>query len=483
MNSRRAFLRGSLFAATTAWAQPKPPNVLFIVVDDLRCRIGCFGDPIAKTPNIDGLAARGIRFDRAYCQFPLCNPTRSSVLSGRYPTSTRVFDNNTLLVLEGDQLAMPDYFARNGYATDGFGKVHHAFNRGMRKGEPKPTTPAAAANWFTPDERARQESESPAYWDTAHSPYRNMRVENPKQYDSANKIGPLPDNDRGLDAQIADQAVDSLGKLASGGKPFFLAVGFHKPHVPLNAPKQYFDMYDPARMPLPADFDSEPRAIEGVPPLEFRQNIDLYAARSFSSREAREAIRAYYACISYTDAQIGRVLAQLKESGMDDNTIVVMWGDHGWHLSEKGMWAKGTLFEVSARGPMIIVDPRKRTAGQASKRVVQYLDMYPTLADLCGLPRAPWLEGVSLKPLLENPKAEWDRPAYTVAVRNWSIGKSVRTERWRYTEWDEGKRGSALFDHDADPDEMANLAADPAHAGTVAAMRRLLREGPIARRA
>ena len=163
---------------------------------------------------------------------------------------------------------------------------------------------------------------------------------------------------------------------------------------------------------------------------------------------------------------------------MDGNTIIVLWGDHGWHLSEKGMWAKGTLFEVSARGPMIMADPRKRTAGQASPRVVQYLDMYPTLVDLCGLPRAPWTQGVSLAPLLENPKAAWERPAYTVQVRNWWIGRSVRTERWRYTEWDEGRRGSALFDHDADPDEMANLASDPAHADTVRSMRRLLRAIP-----
>lgn len=476
MISRRAFLSQTVGAA--ALAQSARPNVLFVVVDDLRCWLGCYGDPIAKTPHIDRLAGRGVRFDHAYCQFPLCNPTRSSVLSGRYPTSTGVLDNNTYLVLEGEQATLPEYFGRQGYATAQFGKVFHAANRGMRQGEAKASTPAG---WFTPAERARQKVESPAYWDQVHSPYRNLRLENPGQYAWANEFGPLPDNDRGQDAQIADQAVAALEKLAGGGKPFFLATGFHKPHVPLKAPKQYFDLYDPAKMPLPADFDNEPRQLAGYPTPEFRQNIDLFAARSFSVLEAREAIRAYYASLSYMDAQVGRLLNQLKASGVEDNTVVVLWGDHGWHLSEKGMWAKGTLFEVSARGPLIIADPRRRTAGQTSPRIVQYLDMYPTLVDVCGLPAAPWLEGASLKPLLDDPRAAWDRPAFTVQSRNWWLGRSVRTERWRYTEWDQGRRGAALFDHERDRHEMTNLVGEGAHRGTVEALRRLLREGPVAR--
>jgi len=191
--------------------------------------------------------------------------------------------------------------------------------------------------------------------------------------------------------------------------------------------------------------------------------------------EAREAMRAYYACMAYMDAQVGRVLDALTAAGLDRNTIVVLWGDHGWHLSEKGMWAKGTLFEVSARGPLFIADPRMRTAGRTTRRTVEYVDMYPTLTDLCGLPKPAWTEGASLRPLLENPDAAWDHPARTFAVRNWAIGRSVRTERWRYTEWDEGRGGRALFDHDNDPHEMRNLAEDEAHKPTVEAMRKLLR--------
>lgn len=455
------------------------PNVLFIAVDDLDCRIHSYGDPVAKTPNLDRLAAQGVRFDRAYCQYPLCNPTRSSVLSGRYPTNTGVLDNNTLLVLDEGQQTMPRYFERNGYATAMHGKIFHAFNHGMYRGDAKPTT-AAAAQWFTPEERARQKAETPAYWERTHSPYRNMRVPNPSQYGWANEYGPLPESDPGPDAKTADQALASLKKMTAGTAPFFLAVGFVKPHVPLKAPQAYFDMYDPEQMPLPPDFDTEPRQLTGFPTDEFRQNIDLFAGRSFTAHEAREAMRAYYACISYMDAQLGRVLDELKRTGADKNTIIVLWGDHGWHLSEKGMWAKGTLFEVSARGPLMIADPRKRTGGQVSPRVVQYLDMYPTLVDLCGLPRAPWLQGVSLSPLLDNPKAAWDRPAYTVQTRNWGLGRSVRNERYRFTEWDEGRGGTALFDHDVDPHEMKNLAADPKHKSTVDQMRALLRQGPVA---
>jgi uncharacterized sulfatase len=178
------------------------------------------------------------------------------------------------------------------------------------------------------------------------------------------------------------------------------------------------------------------------------------------------------------DAQLGRLLDKLDETGLSRNTIVVLWGDHGWHLGEKGMWAKGTLFEVSARGPVIIADPRRRTAGRASRRVVQYLDLYPTLLELCGLPAAKWTEGASLSPLLSDPDAAWNRAAYTFQVRDWYLGRSVRNERWRYTEWDDGRRGAALFDHDHDPSEMRNLAQSTAHASVVEQMRTLLGKGP-----
>ncbi len=460
-------------------AEPRRPNVLFVVVDDLDCRIKCFGDPVAITPNLDRLAKRGVRFDRAYCQYPLCNPTRSSVLSGRYPTTTGVLDNNTYLMLDPAQQTMPDYFAAHGYHVTQLGKIFHLQNHGMKRGTTKPEKPVG---WFTPEERASQKASEPDYWTKNQSPYRNMKVQDPKRFAWANVYEPLPAGDRGDDAAVADKAIQTLESSRREDKPFFLAVGFVKPHVPLTAPKEFFDLYKEESMQLPPDFDTEPRHLEGMPGDEFRQNIDLFAARPFTAMEARQAMRAYYACVSYMDAQLGRVLDKLDQTGQSKNTIVVLWGDHGWHLSEKGMWAKATLFEVSARGPVIVADPRQPTAGQACGRVVEYIDMYPTLLELCGLPRAPWLEGKSFKPLLENPKAVWNKPAYTVAVRDWYIGRSVRNERWRYTEWDEGRRGAALFDHSQDPHEMRNLAQDPKQAAVVRELAALLRTGPVSRR-
>ena len=488
MHMKRLFLFGVtlLLAPQTylAGQQPARPNVLFVIVDDLDCRIGCYGDPIAKTPGMDRLASMGVRFDRAYCQFPLCNPTRASVLSGRYPTTSGVLDNDTWLVLEDGQQTLPRFFESNGYAVAEFGKVFHGPNRGFAKDEPVPQTGPSQRTGETPpkgtpEDRARQQAAEPDYWLKHHSPYRTPLLLDPARYAWANVFGPLDEGDRGRDAEVADQAVDSLRKFAAGDKPFFLAAGFYKPHVPLVAPKEFFDLYDVAEMRLPPDFDTEPRLLEGVPPDEFRQNIDLFAARSFSTLEARQAMRAYYACISYADAQIGRLLDTLRQLNLTSNTVVVLWGDHGWHLSEKGLWAKGTLFEVSARGPLIIADPRMTSAGETSPRVVQYLDMYPTLAELCGLPAPGWLEGESLVPLLRAPRSGWDKPAYTVQTRGWFVGRSVRTERWRYTEWDEGRRGAALYDHESDPHEMRNLAADPAREETVRRLRELLHTGPI----
>ena len=468
--NRRQFL-ATTAALPLAAQNSNRPNVLFVISDDLDCRIGCYGDPVARTPNLDALAARGVRFHRAYCQYPLCNPTRSSVLSGRYPVSTGVLDNNTWLALEAGQATLPRYFESQGYATAEFGKVWHGPNRGFTPSDPPPKNPA----WSTPAERRRQQQDDPAYWETNATPYRNMRPPNPQQFGWANVYGPLPEGDPGVDAPIADKAVAEMRRLAAAGKPFFLSVGFNRPHVPLTAPKKYFDMFSVEEMRLPPDFDTEPRQLAGYPRDEFRANIDLFAARSFTSLEAREAMRAYYACTAYMDEQVGRLLAELRALNLDSNTIIVFFGDHGWHLSEKGMWAKGTLFETSARGPLMIADPRL-TGGATCERTVQYLDMAPTLVDLCGLPRATWHEGTSLSPLLRNPRASWDRPAYTFQTRGWFLGRSVRTERWRYTEWDEGRRGSALFDHQSDPHEMRNLAGEAAHAGTVNEMKKLLRQ-------
>ncbi len=260
-----------------------------------------------------------------------------------------------------------------------------------------------------------------------------------------------------------------------------MGVGFYKPHVPLIAPQRFFDLYPVANMPLPSDFAPMPTADNSVPRYALRYNLDLFFEQPVTPEHAREAIAAYYACISFMDEKLGEVLNALDELQLRDNTVIVLWGDHGWHLGEKGMWAKGTLFDVSARAPLMIVDPRRTTAGKSCPRTVEFVDIYPTLTQLCGLPRPPGLEGTSLVPLLDDPAAAWDRPAYTIVAREDWLARSVRTERWCYTEWDEGRRGAELYDLRNDPREQHNLVNDPKQAATAAELSQLLHSGPVAK--
>ncbi len=386
-------------------------NVLFFAVDDLNNRVGTYGKPV-KSPNIDGLAASGVRFDRAYCQYPLCNPSRSSLLTGVRPPRTRVMGNTTWFrETMPDAVTLPQHFRENGFYTAVTGKVFHD---GLNddKGE-----------------------------------------ENLQDY------------------RIASAAIEYLEKRPSD-QPFFIGCGFHKPHVPFVAPKKYFDWYDPAAMQLPPDFAGMPT---GTGPA-YRANFDLFVNREATPALAREAIRAYYACASFTDAQVGRVLAALERLGLRDNTAIVLIADHGWHLGEKGMWAKLTLFEPSTRIPLIVSVP-KMARGKGCARTVESLDVYPTLGDVCGLPHRVALEGKSLRPLLENPAARWDKPAYSFLRRGEVSGASVRNERFRYTEWDEGRAGSELYDYDKDPTESRNLAGDGGHAEVAKKMKALLRAG------
>jgi arylsulfatase A-like enzyme len=463
------------------------PNVLFIIVDDLNCRIGCYGDPVAKTPNLDRLAARGVRFDRAYCNFPVCNPSRSSVLSGLYPTTTGVLENKTWLVPPAGHPTLPQHFQKQGYARAEFGKVWHEPGNNGEIDPAHPPEPKSKLPWFTPAQRAEQQRTQPDFWSVPAN-YDHYRTDPPppEQVESlrkgANSFGPVARGAGTPDMKIADDAIAQLQTWRGSPQPFFLAVGFNKPHVPLKAPQEYFDLYHAEELPLPPDFANEPTLPTSADPRNTRRNLDLYADRTFTAAEARAALHAYYACVSCMDAQLGRLLDALDASGQADNTLIVLWGDHGWHLSEKGFFAKGTLFETAARAPLIVVDPRrKQTAGRTCRRIVQFVDIYPTLADLAGLALPPALGGVSLRPLLDDPEAAWDKPAFTVQSRGWSLGRRIRTERWAYSEWDGDPAGAMLFDHDADPHELRNLAHDPGHAETVAALRKQLSQAVISK--
>ena len=461
-------------ANTSSVALPPEPkyNVLFIIADDLRPTLGCYGNAIVKTPNIDRLAARGTQFNRAYAQFPLCNPSRTSMLNGRYPTQTGVMDNNTYFrTKHPDFVTMPQYFQQHGYVTLRTGKIFHggiddqvSWTEGGEPVDPnivnRPPSPVATG------QGAREVGDEEA------APQANR----PARQSASDRIVVLEgDGESHGDYKIASRAIDYLSRYKD--KPFFLAVGFNKPHSPPTAPKKLFDLYDVNKIPLPVDFNTHPQAPSGFPDISIpHRNADLFIGRDAAPDQAREMIRAYYASTSFMDAQVGRVLDELDRLKLREKTIVVFWGDHGYHLGEKGKWSKAySLWDVGLRVPLIIAVPGRNP--QVSERVVQLLDLYRTLADLCSLPLPKETEGRSLAPLLRNPGSSWNYPSFAVVQFQGKFGASVSTERWHYVEWDEGRAGSMLLDTFNDPRELKNLTSDPSNAPTVQSMKDLLKHG------
>jgi arylsulfatase A-like enzyme len=448
------------FGSRPSAATQKPKlNVILIASDDLRATLGSYGNTIVKTPNIDKLAARGIRFDRAYTQYPLCNPSRSSLLTGKYPTQTEVMDNEYYFrALHPELVSLPQHFKANGYASLRAGKIFHG---GID--DTDAWTEGGEVRNFTGAKRPPSNADSAER--TSHS----------------DRIVVLDGNGEGSgDYQMATQAIEFLEKYKD--KPFFLAIGTAKPHSPPSAPKKFFDLYDADKIPLPVDFSSRPQAPSGFPEISIaRRNTDLFINREASPADAREMIRAYYASVSFMDEQVGRVLDAVDRLKLRDNTVIIFWGDHGYHLGEKGKWSKAySLFEVAIRVPLIVAGPG--IGKGVSPRTVELLDLFPTLVDLCGLPQ-PYespsrLEGHSLAALLRNPRARWDYPSFSVVLYQGKLGKSVRTERWHYVSWDDGRSGEMLLDSSTDPNELKNLAADPAYVRTVTEMKKLLTQIP-----
>jgi iduronate 2-sulfatase len=448
---------------TSAEAAPPPQkqkyNVLFIASDDLRPTLGCYGNNIVQTPNVDKLAAGGIRFDKAYCQYPLCNPSRSSLLTGKFPTQTGILDNEYYVrALRPELISLPQHFKANGYATLRSGKIFHG---GMDDSEA--WTEGFEAPTFTGAKRPPANSEGP------------------ERTSQSDRIIMLEgDGESNGDYKATTRAIEYLEKYKD--KQFFLAFGLAKPHSPPQAPKKLFDLYDAARIPLPVDFATKPAPPAGFPEISIaRRNTDLFIGREASPEAAREMIRAYYASVSFMDAQVGRVLEALDRLKLRENTIIVFFGDHGYHLGEKGKWSKAySLFDINLRVPMIIAVPNGKPG--VSQRTVGLIDLFPTLVDLCGLPqpyKAPArLDGHSLSSLIKNPKAKWDHPALSVVTYQGKLGKSVSTERWHYAQWEDGKSGEMLLDTVKDPLELKNLASDPAYAKTLTEMRKLLQRIP-----
>ncbi len=409
----------ALVAGGTAWAAPAKLNVLFIAVDDMNNDLGCFGHPLVKSPSIDRLAARGVRFDRAYCQFPLCSPSRSSLLTGLRPDSTRVFDLQYHFRQDlPDVLTLPQMFIRNGYYVARVGKMYHYGN------------PGDIGTHGLDDRASWLERFNPAGRDkTALEPdimnFTPKRGLGSAMAFLADKTGT---DEQHTDGKVADQTIRLLEEHKD--KPFFIGAGFYKPHCPWVTPKKYFDLYpmDPIALPK-----ITPQTPNDHPALALASTRP-WPYFGITPEQARECKRAYYAAISFVDAQIGRLLDAVDRLGLRDNTILVFWSDNGYHLGEHGLWFKQSCFEESARVPLIISVPGQKTAGQTCLRPVELVDLYPTLAELAGLTPPQHLEGFSLRSLLDNPQAPWDHPAYTQVQRGADPGHSVRTERWRYTE-------------------------------------------------
>ncbi|HQZ95651.1 MAG TPA: sulfatase [Pyrinomonadaceae bacterium] len=449
-------------------------NVLFIASDDLRPELGAYGVKDIKTPNVDKLAARGTRFDRAYAQYPVCNPSRSSLLTGKYPTQTKVMNNNDYFrKIDPTTVTLPQYFKNNGYATLRTGKIFHG---GID--DPDSWTEGGEA----PD---------PNITERGNPNYKPKPIVNPdpdeveaaqtqgagiKESNSDRIIVLDGEGEKHGDYKSATRAIDYIERYKD--KPFFLAVGFVKPHSPPTAPKRFFDMYDVNKIPLPVDFGTTPHALPGAPEISISpRNADLFIGRESTPELSREMKRAYWASTSFMDAQVGRVMDALEKNGLKDNTIIVFWGDHGYHLGEKGKWSKAySLYELGLRVPLIIAMPNAK--GNSTSRVVELLDLYPTLAELCGLPKPKNISGESIAKLLKTPTASFDRPAYSVTVFGKSFGRSVRTANWHYVEWDEGKSGRMLYATEEDPHELKNLSEDPKYAKTVSEMKALLAKMP-----
>jgi choline-sulfatase len=460
------------------------PNVLFIAVDDMRPDLGCYGNTVVKTPNIDRLAARGLVFTHAYCQQAVCSPSRSSLLTGRRPDATRVWDLQThFRAALPDVVTLPQYFKANGYYCAALNKIyHHGFEDGRSWSEPHWYPNGQTIDTDPVDWKKRIiKKVGPGVKEYAklsssdiEQPPGTKAPRGPAFEASAKSDDELPD---GFTAQ---EAVKRLHDLKTKGQPFFLAVGFLKPHLPFVAPKKYWDLYDPNQIPVPV-IDHLPKdapAFAGHDNGELHTYGNIPKGNPIPADLAKQLRHGYYACISYTDAQVGRLLDALEKEGLADNTVIVLWGDHGWQLGDHGLWQKHTNFELAAHAPLLMSIPGQKTAGQKCDAAVEFVDVYPTLADVCGLAVPSGLDGVSLKKYLENPRTAAEKVAISQYPRGGAqtsgralMGYSIRDEQWRLTLWRDRRTGeiaaTELYDEKNDSAETANVSANPENRGVV----------------
>ncbi len=457
------------FALGSVLCAADRPNVLFIVSDDLNNMLGCYGDPRAKTPNLDRLASRGVQFERAYCTFPLCGPSRNSLLTGLHPNSTGILANAQIFRQTiPAQVSMPQAFRQAGYFAARIGKLYH---------------------YNVPKSIGTNGHDDPGSWEMELNPAGADRlIEEDKIFSIkpgefggtlswfASPRADLEHTD-GLMAEDAEWVLERCAK--RNDRPFFLAVGFFRPHTPYVSPQKYFDLYPEKQMPVVENVKEDQADIPSPGLGSHKKEQD-----NLSDDLRRQILQAYLASISFMDAQVGRVLDALDRLGLADNTIIVFTSDHGYHMGEHGLWQKMSLFEESARVPLLIVAPNVVAKQMAATAPVSHIDLFPTLAELCNVKAPENLQGQSLVPMLRDPKVLGRGWAITQVMRGGGpnrasvstnisangpsyFGYTLRTPRWRYTEWDEGRKGRELYDHDADVRELTNLADKTEFAKTV----------------
>ncbi len=431
--------------ATSALFSADKTNVLYIICDDLNCDLGSYGHLQVKTPNIDKLAARGVRFANAHCQYSLCGPSRASFMTGLYPDQTLIHQNAVYIREHTPKVVtMSEHFRKNGYFATRIGKIYH---------------------YNVPKHIGTSGHDDPYSWDYTINP-RGRDVEEESLIFSLRPgtfgatlswLAADGTDEEQTDGMIADAAADELRRYKKEERPFFLAVGLFRPHTPFVAPKKYFDLYPIEDIVVP----SVPEGYDKTIPVDALKSIRRKKDQiDLEEGLARQAIQAYYASISFADAQVGKILDALKETGLDENTVVTFTSDHGYHMGEHGHWQKTTLFDNATRVPMIIAAPQQKMRGESTNVPTEMVDFYPTLSELCGLEQPKHLSGRSLVSILNDIKA---KPSLRdSALSQYGNGYSIKTERYRYTWWgDGGVAGDELYDHETDPEELDNRADDP----------------------
>ena len=466
--NRREFIGKSAAAAafglipdwgSASTAGDKPRNVLFITIDDLRPELASYQTDGILTPNIDRLAAKGLQFDAAYCQYPVCNPSRSSFLTGLRPEELEILSNKIALRQKWpDLVTLPQLFRSRGHFTAGLGKLFHMG-----------TDEEGRKTLFRDDA-----SFDHSYKAMGKEPGIGREGQGRKLGDGTVKWARWRAAEGGDEAQadgmLAAEAVRLLEENRDG--PFFIGVGFHKPHDPFVAPKEYFDLYPVDETELAEDPQDRTPILKHALP-------NAYNFETFTDQDRREFKRAYHACTTFVDAQVGKLLDAMDRLDLWDNTVVVLLGDHGYHLGEHGWWNKVTVFDIGARVPLVMWAPQSQGMGAETEAVVELLDLYPTLADLCDVEPSHELRGESLRPILDDPSAGWQRPAYTQVVRGQvGMGYSVRHGDWRLTQWgQDGSGGLELYNVIEDREGYYNHASDPEHAAILDRLHGLLKEG------